>query len=299
MPATDDKTLSQTIRQVMTEQPKAASAPAPVQAAEGISTGTTGETQSGGTPEYVSGIDISTLPEQERPIARKVLADKAKLLEDGYQAKFKEVSQFKKQREEILSLGISENEAVQVLRDHVTSKTTAKEAKKETSQLIDQLMESAPDLETRKGLENLKAIIKEQTNIDAIQKKLELLENYVKHSQGREFQTREQSLNSAMDSLSTEYGKEFIDKYRDTVVREGLKFTDADPEQLLGAIANPKELKQAILSNVPKKESERKQEKINAVSSAGSGITSPAQTLDIRKTSMKGIMSEIFASQKR
>lgn len=294
----NDKTLSQTIRQVMTEQPKAASAPAPMQAAEGISVGTTGQTQSDGKPEFVSGVDISTFSEQERPIARKALAEKAKLLEDGFQSKFKEIAQFKKQREEILSLDISENEAVQVLRDYVASKTNAKDAKKEASRMIDQLKESAPDLETRKGLENLENIVMELTNIKDIQKKLDSLESYVRHSQGRESQTREQSLNSAMDSLSTEYGKEFIDKYRDVVVKEGMKYADADPEQLLGAIANPKELKQAFLSNLPKVD-ERKQEKINAISPSSSGMTSPTQTIDIRKTSMKGIMAQIIASTKK
>lgn len=297
MPATDDKTLSQTIRQVMTEQPKAASEAAPVQAAEGISTGTTGETQSGGTPEYVSGVDISTMPEQERTIARKVLAEKAKLLEDGYQSKFKEVASFKKQREEMLSLGISENEAVEAIRNHVASKTNAKDAKKEASRVIDKLKESAPDLETRKGLDNLENIIMELTNINDIKKQLSDLQNYVQYNRGKETQTREQSLTTTLDTLSGEYGKQFIDKYRESVVKEGLKYIDADPEQLLNAIANPKELKQAILSNSVKKEDVRKQEKINAVSTPSSGITNTPDTIDIRKSSLKSIMAQAFAKK--
>ncbi len=96
-----------------------------------------------------------------------------------------------------------------------------------------------------------------------------------------------------MDALRSEYGVEFIDKYRDTVVREGLKYTDADPEQLLGAIANPKEFKQAILSNSTKKEDVRKTEKLNAVSSPSSGMTMPAATIDVRKVSFKDIFSQI------
>lgn len=295
--ATEDKTLSQTIRQAFAE-PAKAQVTQEQQTGKELSQGTTsGETQSDGTPEFVNGVDISTFSEQERPGARKALEEKGKLLDSGYQKKFQEIAQFKKQREEILSLGISENEAVQVLRDHVASKTNAKDAKKEASRVIDQLKESAPDLETRKGLDNLERIIMELTNIGDIQKKLEQLENYVKHSQGREFQTREQTLNSSLDALTGEYGKEFIDKYRDTIVREGLKYTDADPEQLLGAIANPKELKQAILSNGIKKDDVRKQEKINAVSSPGSGMTSPLQTVDIKKTPMKGILSQVFAKK--
>lgn len=296
MPA-EEKTLSQTIREVMTTDTKTPSNPATGVPAKGVSDGTIGDTQSGGTPEYVSGIDISTLPEQERTVARKVLADKGRLLEDGYQSKFREINEFKKQREEILKLGISENEAAQVIRDHVTSKTNAKDAKKEAARVIDKLKESAPDLETRNGLENLENIIMELTNINDIKKQLSDLQNYVQYNRGKEVQTREQSLGAALDTLSKEYGAEFVGKYRDTVVKEGLKYLDADPEQLLNAIANPKELKQAILSNSVKKEDVRTQEKINAVSSPSSGMTSPLQTVDIRKTSMKGIMSQVFAKK--
>lgn len=295
MPA-DDKTLSQTIRQVMTE-PVKASAPVEQQTGKELPQGTkSDETQSGGTPEYVGGVDISTYPEQERPIARRALSEKGKLLEDGYQKKFQEVASFKKQREELLSLGISENEAVQVLRDHVNSKTTAKDAKKEAARVIDKLKEDAPDLETRKGLENLENIIMELTNINDIKKELADLKSYINHSKSRESLTREQSLNSTLDTLSNEYGKEFIDKYRDSVVREGTRYIDADPQQLLNAIANPKELKQAILSNTVKKD-ERKQEKINAVSSPSSGMTSPLQTVDVRQTSLKNVLSQVFAKK--
>lgn len=294
--ADNDKTLSQTIRSVMTDT-KTPSLTTPVQAAEGISASPSGDTQSGGTPEYVSGIDISTIPEQERPTARKVLAEKAKLLEDGYQSKFREINEFKKQREEILKLGISENEAAQVIRDHVSSKTNAKDAKKEAARVIDQLKDSAPDLETRKGLENLENIIMELTDIKDIRKKLESLENYVNHSRGREFQSREQSLTTVLDSLNGKYGKGVIDKYRDEVIKQGLAYPDADPKRLLHAIADPDELEQAILSNGVKKETVRQQEKINAISPQGSGLTSPAQTIDIRKTSLKGVMAQVFAKK--
>lgn len=292
--ATEDKNLSQTIREAFAQPAKTPNA-TEMQTGKELSKGTTsGDTQSGGTPEYVNGIDISQFPEQERPIARKALEEKGKLLDSGYQKKYQEIAQFKKQREEILSLGISENEAVQVLRDHIASKTNAKDAKKESSQLIDQMIESAPDLETRKGLENLKAIIKEQTNIDDIKKELADLKNYVDHSKGREFQNREQSLTSSLSSLEKEYGKDIIEKYGEDVIKQGLAYPNADPERLLHAICDPKELKQALLSNSIKKEDVRKQEKINAVSSPGSGITSPLQTVDIRKTSLKGIMSQVF-----
>ncbi len=291
--ATEDKTLSQTVREAFAK-PAGEQKATEQQTGKELSQGTTsGETQSGGTPEYVNGVDISTFPEQERPTARKALEEKGKLLDAGYQKKFQEISQFKKQREEILSLGISENEAVQVLRDHVASKTTAKDAKKEAVRVIDQLKESAPDLETRKGLDNLENIIMELTNIGDIKKKLDQLESYVKHSQGREFQSREQSLGVALDSLTGKYGKSVVDKYREEVIKQGLAYPDADPKRLLHAIADPEELEQAILSNGTKKD-ERKQEKINAVSSPGSGMTSPLQTIDVKKTPMKGILSQVF-----
>lgn len=298
----DDKTLAQTIRSVMTE-PAKASEPVQQQTGQALSTGTTsGETQSGGTPEYVNGVDISTFPEQERAVARRALEEKGKLLETGYQKKFSEIAEFKRQREEILKLGISESEAVEAIRSHVASKTTTKDAKKEVSRIIDKLRDEAHKLEdpreikaALRGYDDLEGIIKELTSIDDIKKELADLKGYVTHSRGRDFQTREQSLNGTLDALTGEYGKEFIDKYREVVIKEGLKYVDADPEQILGAIANPKELKQAILSNVQK--SDRTQEKIKAVSSPGSGITNPAQTVDVRGTSLKGVLSHVFAKK--
>lgn len=292
---TDDKTLGQTVKDVFAK-PAVEQTTSTQQTGKELSQGAAGETQSGGTPEYVNGVDISTFPEQERPAARKALEEKGKLLESGYQKKFAEIAEFKRQREEILKLGISETEAVDAIRRHVESKTTAKDAKKEASRVIDQLKESAPDLETRKGLENLENIIMELTNIKDIQKKLEQLEGYVKYSQGKEFQTREQSLSSSLSSLEKEYGKAIIEKYGDEVKKQGMAYPDADPERLLHAIVDPKELKQAILANTVKKD-ERKQEKINAVSSPGSGMTSPLQTVDVRKTSLKGVLSEVFAKK--
>lgn len=289
MPA-EDKNLNQTIKAAV-EQAHGTSAATLEKTGQELSTGTTGETQSGGTPEYVNGVDISSFPEQERTIARKALEEKGKLLENGYQKKFAEIAQFKKQREEVLRLGISENEAVQVLRDHVASKTTAKDAKKEASRVIDQLKESAPDLETRKGLDNLENIIKELTNIDDIKKQLAELQGYVDNSKGREFQNREQSLNSALDSLKKEYGANIVEKYGDDIIRQGLAYPNATPERLLHAIADPAELKQALLSNSNKNGETRKQEKINAVSSPGSGMTNSVAAVDVRKMSMKDIFS--------
>lgn len=293
--AADDKTLSQTLRTVFVETAKTTNATEAQTGKELSQATTSGETQSGGTPEYVNGVDISTFPEQERTIARRALEEKGKLLETGYQKKFAEIADFKRQREEILKLGISENEAVQAIRDHVASKTTTKDAKKEASRVIDKLKDSAPDLETRKGLENLENIIMELTNIDDIKKQLNDLQGYVKNTRHREFQSREQSLVSALDSLNGKYGKNIVDKYRDEVVKQGLAYPDATPQRLLHAIADPEELEQAILSN--SKKANRTEEKINAVSSPGSGMTSPLQTIDVKKTPMKGILSQVFAKK--
>jgi len=289
--ADNDKTLGQTLRQAIAE-PKQAQSQGQAQTGEGLSVATAGETQSGGTPEYVNGVDISAFPEQERPIARKALEEKGKLIEKGLQSKFQEIAEFKRQREEILRLGISESEAAQIIKDHVASKTTAKDAKKEASRVIDQLKETAPDLETRKGLENLEKIILELTNINDIRKELDQLKGYVQHAQGREFQTREQSVSNALNALSSKYGNEVIERYREDVIKQGLAFPDVDVKRLLHAIADPEELEQALLSNSVKKE-ERKQEKINAVSSPGSGMTMPAQTIDVRNTSFRGLLSQI------
>ncbi len=79
---------------------------------EGISgEDTEGETKSGETPEYVSGIDISDIPEQDRPRIKELLSKKANLLEQGYQGKFKEIAEFKKAQDELVRAGLTTTEA--------------------------------------------------------------------------------------------------------------------------------------------------------------------------------------------
>lgn len=291
MPDTATKTLRETLREVIGEPVKTSS----TETNQGLSSDKSAETKSGDTPEFVKGVDISKLPEAERPIARKILEEKGGLLEEGYRTKFQEVAILKKQKQALLEAGISEQEAFDVLSKHLESKNTGS-VKKEASKLIDKLKSEAPDLETRKGLENLENIILDLTNVNDLRKEISDLKNRFGFFQNTAVNTRQQSLSTSLGSLKKEYGEELIDKYHEEIVKQGLTYPDADPERLLHAIADPKELKQALLSNTTKKQ-ERKEEKLNAISSPGSGITNVGDTVDIKKTPLKSILNAVFVKK--
>lgn len=270
------------------------------------SSGNSEQTQSGEKPEFVSGIDISDIPEPDRARFKEKLEKKAKLLEDGYQLKFKEIAGFKKERDDLKKLGLSDEEATKVLREHLSKKTDPSkttDVKKDAKRLIDQMKEEAPDLETRKGLEKLEGIILELTNIKEIKDKVDQMEKLMGYVNNREISSREDNINKALDGLEDKYGKTLIDKYREDVVKQGKNYTDADKKvkNILHAIVDPDELEQAILETkkVENKKDNRQKEKINAIDSSSSGQSgSSKDTVDIRKSSLKSIIASVISKKK-
>ncbi len=170
----EDKTLQQTVAEAIgdtTETPIAET----TETTEGLSQETAGETQSGETPVYASGIDISDVPVEDRPRIEGLLSKKAKLLEKGYQPKFAEVAELKKAQEELRKSGLTVAEANQVLTEHLARKAnpTPLEQKK-SLKVLDKLIENSP-LEQRPALEQMRQIIQEETEVNSVKKELEEL----------------------------------------------------------------------------------------------------------------------------
>mgnify|MGYP001583588945 FL=1 len=150
-----DKTLKETLTEALSGN-KDTTKVAEGETKQGISgEETEAETKSGETAEYVSGIDISDIPEQDRPRIKDLLSKKAKLLEDGYQGKFKEVAEFKNAQEELVKAGLTTAEARDVLIKHIEQKRNPQPAttteKKDALKTLDKLINEAP-LEQRSAL---------------------------------------------------------------------------------------------------------------------------------------------------
>jgi hypothetical protein len=267
-----DKTLRETVAAAVLETQDTSRA-TNTETKEGISEGNEGETNTGETPEFVSGVDISKYPEQERTIAREVLKTKGKLLEDGYQGKFKEVAELKKTKEELGKLGLSPDEVQQVLSEHLRKKQNpviATEQKKEAIKTLDKLLESVP-YDQKANLEQFRQIILEETETSTLKNEIKEMKHQLEKLTGSAVQTQRERLETELKGLGDKYGKDLIDKYHDELVDKALKFNVSARKILVNEYTD--EAEQAVLAMSTKGKKPLTTEKKNAISSDSSGIT--------------------------
>lgn len=263
------------------------------------------QTESGAKREFISGVDVTDIPDNMTKAEFKdFLAKKGKLLEDGYTPKFKEIAEYKKERDEFVKLGITTQKAREIILESLKSNDTKKEVKQELKREIDMLKEEAPDLETRKGVERLERIImelsKSSPEYKELKARLDQAEKALGYVQSKTITSRVDSLNEALNKLSGEkFDKDFIEKYRDKIIEEGKKYPDADVRKIIQVISDPDDYNDAILKTVKKESSEksRLKEKLNASDSTSSGVTGSEKQVDIKNTSLKNVLRQVFTKK--
>jgi predicted regulator of amino acid metabolism with ACT domain len=297
-----DKTLKETIADAVGGNKDTASVPA-AETKEGISGDeATGETKSGETPEYVSGIDISDIPEQERPRIKELLSKKAKLLEDGYQGKFKEVAEFKKAQEELVKAGLSVAEAKDVLLKHIEQKRNPlAAAEKKDIRTLDKLITEAP-VEQRSALEQFRTIAQEEgiaafldkvgyKDMDSFVKDFKSLKDFAMATSGKLMEDRKIQIEKDLEALSSKFGKDLVEKYREVIAEKALQHPNVSINKIFQYEVPIEEIEQAILLKGKKPLTEDKRK---AITSSASGITSATEKIDTKKSSyadllMKGL----------
>lgn len=254
-----------------------------------------GETQSGGTPDYVAGVDISDIPEQDRVRLRAKLEEKARLIEKGYQPKFQEVATLKKAKDWLQSQGIPAEEVEQIIQKHIDQKKNPlaiTNEKKDAVKTLDTLIENAP-YEQKETLKQMRQIILEETNASKLEKKIDELERKVLYFQGKDLQLGKQVVEADLVTLESKFGKDVIAKYRDNVISEWEKYPNSKAKDILKYVVPDEEYEQALLSKKSNVEN-----KLNAISSQGAGVTSSTATIDVRKTSWKDLLTTVVKEKK-
>ncbi len=282
--AGDDKTLKDVLKEAHSEAK-------PETKPEGISQSQETETKSG-EPVYASGIDISDIPEQDRTRIKDLIEKKAKLLEKGYQDKFKEVASLKKAQEDIINEGVSIEEAREAILEKARSKRNPPLAveKKEAKKTLDSLIDGAP-LEQKESLRQLRQILMEETEVDSLRKKVSEMEGMLKGVSSGYADVRKKEIEVDISALSSRYGKDLVEKYHDVMVDEALRF-NVPPSQVLRFRASDDELEQAILAKTTKKK-----EKLEAVTSTGSGLTGSSETINT-SGKWKDVLRQVIKTQK-
>lgn len=302
--ADSDKTLSQTIRAVMTDTRTPATTV--LESTDNSNPVVEGDTKSVETPEVYLGQNLTDMlkdvSEQDRSKVKEALKSKLREGEKLIQQKSQEFAPLKKAQEFINQLGYSPDEAINILKTYHENKNNLTKQEQKNMRTLDTLLEKMPDTESREGLNNLRKISHEEVEDAPIVKKLlKEIEDLKKNNQFSMNDLtirRTNDIKNSLNDLKSIYG-DLVHEFESQVISEGLKYPQADPESILSSIAaatNPKKLRETILSNTVKK-NDRQQEKINAVSSPSSGMTSPMQTINVRETSLKGIMAQVFAKK--
>ena len=290
-------TLKETLAETLAETSEPAKT-TEEQTPEGAEKTTPEETKAGETSEkeYVSGIDISDIPVEDRPRIKEKLEAKAKLLEDGYQVKFQEVSKFKKAQDDLVNMGLSVEEAQGVLVKHIEQKqnpTQTTQKKEEAVRTLDKLVQDAP-YEQKQSLEQLRQIILEETDVTALKKEMANLKQYVGYLRGRDIETGLSKVTQDLKSLETKFGTDLVSKYKDSIIGEWRKNPQVKAKDILKYVIPDEEYEQAIIASANKGKKPLTIEKKNATQSSQSSVTSK-ETLDTSgnwKDTIKGLIGK-------
>lgn len=285
----EDKTLRETVAEAISGNNDTTNAEA-TETKEGISAeGTAGETHTGGTPGYVSGIDISDIPEQDRPRIKELLTKKASLLENGYQGKFKEVADLKKEKEALAKLGLSSEKASEIIRNHIEqqNKPVTTQEKKDAAKMLDKLKDQIPP-EQHYQIEQLRQAILEETNIKAVNEKLEKIEKLLGVYHQSAMTQREKQIESDLAVLSERYGKELVDKYGELIKERGLQNPTIPINKIFQYEVPDEEKEQAVLSKSNKKP--LTDDKKKAITNSSSGVTASNEKVDVKGTSYADLL---------
>lgn len=292
--AGSDANVRETVKEVMGEVKDQTNVTPTTETKEQTSKSPETETKSA-EPVFVSGIDISDVAEQDRPRIQKALEDKAKLLEKGYQGKFKEVASFKKAQDDLVKAGLSVDEAKNVLQQHIDKKNAPTQTeKKKANKILDNLIETAP-LEQKETLRQLRQIVAEETDSSALQKRVKEMEQQLRNVSMGYTDVRKKDIDVQIGELTKEYGEDLVEKYRDVITEDAMKF-NVSPEKALFFKAESSEIKQAISQK--KTKSNRTQEKVNAITNSNPGVASSTEQIDIKKTSLKDIIKSVTSLKK-
>ena len=300
--AGNEKTLRETLGEVVGETNASNEAAKLDETKEGNSNSQTDETKAGETPVYVSGVDISDVPVEIRPQVEKALKEKSGLLEKGYKDKFQEVATFKKAQQELIDAGLGVDEAKTVLREYISKKNGTVSEKKEAKRLLDTLIESSGP-ESRESLRQLRTISREEGIAELLEKTgYSNLEDLAKDLKGlKQVQSdyinnvtvqKTAEVNAYLNKVSPTYGKEMIDKYKDNLLDAHIRY-NIPIDRLLQSVVPLEELMQSV-----SRKSTRKEDKVSAVSNPSSGVTA-SDAIDVKKTPLKGILKSIYAESKR
>ena len=283
----EDKNLTETISEVFEETKSQPAETKENETGSELSEGKGDETKSGETSSY-QGIDISDIPEQDRPRVMKFLKDKAALADVGIQKKFQEIAPLKKAMEDISKMGLTLEEAKAAIIEKAQNKNKPLNVgEKKTIRLLDQLLEASP-AEQKESLRQMRQIVNEEAEdaptVKELREKVASMEKMLGMVSNSALEVKRKEINQDLDTTFTKkYGKDFIEKHKDKILEVALKNPNVPIEKIIKFETPDEEYEQALLAQKLGNKKPLTEEKKNAISSTGQGVNISHDNIDTNK----------------
>jgi len=208
------------------------------------------------TKEY-----LRSLPADERERQIKYLVESKK----NFQSAADKDRQSVKSREQELTRSEENLKKQEELLKQI-KQVDAKPTDAAKDKLLDRLIASATDAETREGLTNLKSILREENStvsdaLDSLQKKIDGLEVKTADLESLGTMSLTSKIEGDLSKLRVEVGKDLIDQYQEKYRVMAEKYPNANPEEVLVNVSSFKEVRDASNKQsqvIEQKETERR-----------------------------------------
>ena len=244
----------------------------------------------------IADIDLTDVPEDQRPAVKKLLAEKVKSYDSGYRKKTEALAEEKKsikaQEEELLNLRaiqkkLKDNPELSTAIDKVFDEHRSGKLNKPTNNQqeaeaeIDKMIADTTDPAQREALRETKTIMLDlikrnpqgadnkelKEEVASLKEKIEAIGSVTNRSVA-------DRVDSEISTLEDEFGKDFIAKYREDVKALAIKYPNYNCQTILfQQAANDAELEKALLTRAEKRKKGELKRKIDASEPGGPSVT--------------------------
>lgn len=162
-----------------------------------------------------------------------------------------------------------------VYSDYKSGKISTSDANKDRNlKRLDKLIEEARDAEQKEQLRDIRQIIIEETDKDSFQNEIKSLKDEINFLKRSSTVTQEKFVEDQISEISSRFGKDLVEKYKEDIKSSKLKYPNQSIEKLFYHFATDEDIRSAVINEEKrKKEEEIKQKSRGSVPGYSSSPT--------------------------
>lgn len=259
----------------------------------------------------LSDIDLSDVPENIRGEVAKRLEEKVKRYDSGFQSKMADLSKERREleeqrykmrdlmrlQEEVSGNPDLEGEITNLINQARAGNLKKKDVNSSTDKMLDKLISSADNAETREQLQLLRNVVKEE-----VKDLVELKDQYkgildkMKSLESVTHMTQMERADAKIKSLTDRFGKEVIEKYKDDLKKLAVQYPNMSTEKLFYFTATDEELSSALVAEQKRKLEQEEKRKLDGSFGTTSGIKRPIELVKDKhgRTNFRDLATKLF-----